>query len=307
MTLAPRFAIILLLTALLAWGCADPPEAPPSAEAEAPRERVRIGLIPEHNVFAQLDRYRPLFAYLSRKTDIELEMEILPRYGNIVNNFTSAEVDGAFFGSFTYALARARVGVEPLARPVSTDGSSTYYGMLFVRKDSGITGAADMKGKTFVFVDEATTAGYLLPLDYFFNQGIEDYRTYLGEYYFAGTHDGALYDVLNGVADVGAAKNTVFERLAATDPAMSTDLLVLARSPDVPENGLALKLTVDSSVRDRLKDALLSMHDEDEGREVLREFGALRFIETSQEDYEPVFRYAAEIGLELSSYEYQNN
>jgi phosphonate transport system substrate-binding protein len=264
-------------------------------------------LIPEHNVFRQLDRYRPLFSYLSRRTDIDLEMQILPRYGNIIDNFASAQMDGAFFGSFTYAMAHTRVGVEPLARPVSTDGASTYYGMLFVRRDSGITNAADMKDKTFVFVDEATTAGYLLPLDYFFSQGVEDYRDHLGEFYFAGTHEGALYDVLRGVADAGAAKNTVFERLAKSDPALESDLVVLARSPDVPENGLALKHTVAPSIRSRLGEALLSMHDDDEGRAVLQRFGALRFIETSHEDYESVFRYAAEIDLELATYEYQND
>ena len=55
-----------------------------------------------------------------------------------------------FFGSFTYTLARAKLGIEPLARPENKDGISTYYGLIFVRKDSGIKTAKDMEGKRLV-------------------------------------------------------------------------------------------------------------------------------------------------------------
>ncbi len=48
------------------------------------------------------------------------------------------------------------------------------------------------------------------------------------------------------------------------------------------------------------------MEDDSEGQQVLRRFGALRFVETTNEDYEPVYRYAAEIGLDLSTYDYKN-
>ena len=94
--------------------------------------------------------------------------------------------------------------------------------MIFVRKDSGIDDAADMAGKRFAFVDKATTAGYLLPLNYFKDKGIENYREYFSETYFTGTHEDAIYDVLNRRADIGAAKNTVFDRLALKDSRIRT-------------------------------------------------------------------------------------
>jgi len=276
------------------------------ASPQRPRQ-IRIGLIPEHNIFDQLERYKPLARYLSEKLDVEIELKILPRYGNIIDNFTESGLDGAFFGSFTYALAHARLGVTVLARPVNPDGQSTYHGLIFVRRDSGIQHAEQMQGKRFVFVDRATTAGYLLPLDYFYEHGIEDFRSFLGEFYFAGSHENAYYDVLDGRADVGAAKNTVYKRLASEDPRLQTELMPLAQSPEVPENGLALTLEIDPSLRDRFKEVLLSMETDPEGSAVLASFGALRFIETTDADYEPVFRYAEEIGLDLATYDYRND
>jgi phosphonate transport system substrate-binding protein len=267
---------------------------------------LTLGLIPEQNIFTQKDRYAPVADYLSRKTGFDVRLKLLLRYGNIIDNFVSEGLDGAFFGSFTYALAHKRLGVKAVARPESAQGRSTYFGMIIVRKDSGISKAGDMRGKRFVFVDKATTAGYLLPLAYFRTNGI-DPSTDLQETYFAGTHETAIYDVLDGRADVGAAKNTVFERLAAENARVPRELKVLARSPDVPENALALRKDIDPSVADKVREALVTMHETAEGAGILKAFGARRFIGTTDADYRPVYEYAREAGIDLSAYDYRNN
>ncbi|MFQ6078477.1 MAG: phosphate/phosphite/phosphonate ABC transporter substrate-binding protein [Thermodesulfobacteriota bacterium] len=265
-----------------------------------------IGLIPEQNIFKQVERYEPLADYLSKKCGIGIKLKVLTRYGNIIRNFVSLGMDGAFFGSFTYALAHIRLGIEVLARPEGFDGTSTYHGLIFVRDDSGIKTIGDMRGKRFAFVDKATTAGYLLPLVYFKKHGIKDYKAYLKETYFTGTHEDAIYDVLNKRADIGAAKNTVYERISNIDSRITHELVILEKSPDVPENGLAVRKSLDDSLKQRLKEGLLSMHDDQRGRDILRHFGARKFIETTDNDYEPVFKYARQINLDLATYDYMN-
>jgi len=278
-----------------------------SQEGNLQGKPLVIGLIPEQDIFSQMERYTPLAGYLSKKIGRRIELKILTRYGNIVNNFISSGMDGAFFGSFTYTLAHAKLGVEVLARPVNLDGASTYHGLLFVRKDSGIISIKEMQGKRFVFVDKATTAGYLLPLEYFHHHGVKNYRTYLGETYFAGTHEDAIHDVLEKKADIGAAKNTVFERIAKKDPRINKELLVLVKSPEVPENALAMRRDLDETLKRDIKAALLTMDKEADGQAVLKTFGAQRFIETTDKDYAPVIGYAREIHLNLSTYDYLND
>ena len=168
-------ACVLFVLCLPLLAACSRQEPPPPAK-KPPVEKLLIGLIPEQNLFKQMERYEPLGEYLSRKTGTKITFKILPRYGNIIDTFKSSGLDGAFFGSFTYTLAHAKVGVEVLARPVALDNTSTYHGMIFVRKDSRIRTARDMKGKRFAFVDKATTAGYLLPLEYFHEHGISDYN-----------------------------------------------------------------------------------------------------------------------------------
>ena len=294
---------VLCLPLLAACSTQEPPPAPKAV----PEKTLLIGLIPEQNIFKQMERYEPLMGYLYRKTGTKMKLKILPRYGNIVDNFNSSGLDGAFFGSFTYTLAHAKVGVEVLARPVALDNTSTYHGLIFVRKDSRIRTARDMKGKRFAFVDKATTAGYLLPLEYFHKYGISNYKGYLKEAYFTGTHEDAIYDVLNRKADIGAAKNTVFQRLANADPRIMKELVILTKSPDVPENAIALRKDIDISVRNLLKESLLTMHLDPEGKQVLERFGALKFIETTNKEYGVILRYAEDIHLNLATYDYKND
>jgi len=271
-----------------------------------PRPTLRIGLIPEQNIFAQRERYKPLATYLSNRVGVNIELVSLSRYGNLISNFVSNNLDGAFFGSFTGALAQKKLGVEALARPEYPDGTSTYHGLVFVRKDSGIKNAHDMKGKRFAFVDKATTAGWLLPLYYFKTEGINDPRSWLGETYFTGTHEGAIRDVLDRKADIGAAKNTVFYLLAAEDPRITSELTILTKSPNVPENALCVRRNLEASIKTKLKEVLLNMDHDEEGKKVLEHFGAARFIETTATDYNAVFEFASEIGLDLEKYDYMN-
>jgi len=298
------FGIVFLLGLAVLMICPQvegkDPEAPP------PAKPLLIGLIPEQNIFKQIERYEPLANYLASKIGAEVKLKVLARYGNIVDNFVSLRIDGAFFGSFSYALAQRKLGVEVLARPESLDGSSAYHGLIFVRKDSRIKSIKDMKGKRFVFVDKATTAGFLLPLAYFKAQGVKDYKAHFKETYFSGTHEDAIHDVLNKKADIGAAKNTVFERLAQADKRISQDLEILEKSPDVPENGLAVRKSLDPSVKEAIRETLLNMHNDPLGKTVLQNFGAGKFILTTDKDYDPVFAYAREIKLDLALYDYMN-
>jgi ABC-type phosphate/phosphonate transport system substrate-binding protein len=85
------------------------------------------------------------------------------------------------------------------------------------------------------------------------------------------------------------------------------EMVVLERSPDVPENALALRKDIDASVRGRVMDALLKMHLDPDGKKVLEQFGAQRFIETRNEEYDIIVKYAEDIHLNLSTYDYKND
>lgn len=290
------------LCAVLVIGCGK--QETPAPPSPPPEKTLLIGLTPEHNIFKQIRRYEPLADYLSKKTGVRVKLKVLTYRGNVIDNFQFLKLDGAFFGSFSYLLAHARLGVVALARPECPDGISSYHGVIFVRKDSGIRTVRQMKGKRLALVARATTAGYLFPTIFLKRAGVPNPETFFREVYYAGAHEGTIDDVLDRKADVGVSKNTVYDRFAAENPRIGRDLVILGKSDDVPENALALRQGIEDSVKRKIVDALIAMDADPEGAKVLKVFGARRFIRTTDADYLPVMKYTKELGIDVAGFKF---
>lgn len=275
-------ALAALLAAALLPGCSTDE---PARRDAPPRPQLRLVVAPEQNVFHQVERYEPLAAWLSGRTGVEVSVRVVPRYADLVGELEAGRAAGAFVGSMAYVVARERLGVVPVARPVGPDGTSTYHGLLLVRRDAGVRDLAGLRGRTFAFVDETTTAGYLFPRAAVRALGAAEPEAFFGRTYFAGTHEGAIRDVLERHADGAAVKNTVFLRLARTEPRLARELLVLARSPEVPENALVLHPAVPPEVQQALRSALLDAPRDPAATDALRKLGARGFVATDDAEY----------------------
>ncbi|MBI5641602.1 MAG: phosphate/phosphite/phosphonate ABC transporter substrate-binding protein [Nitrospirae bacterium] len=265
--------------------------------------RIIIGILPEINLAKQMEKYSPLCKYLGRQTGMEVGVKPLANYGLIYEELRDGKIDAGFFGSLVYGLTRARLGIEPVARPVRPDGVSTYAGYTFARKDSGIKGPKDMKGRRIALVDPATTAGYLAQKIYFKKHGIDIDKDV--KIFWTGSHDAAAMAVFNKQADAGGAKNHPYNKIVKDTPSFGDAMQVLDDSPEVPDNALAVKKAMDPKTREKLRNALLNMEKDKEGMQILKNFGAARFIETKDSDYKHLYEMAKEAGIDLKTYPYK--
>ncbi len=268
-------------------------------------EEILIGLIPEENIFTQMDRHRPLAAYLTKKLGARVRFTILSRYGDVLDRFMSRKMDGAFFGAFTSALAMEQLGAEPVVHPVNLDGSSAVQGYIFARKDSGISSLEDMKGKRIVFVDKATATGYLYALSFFMERGVQNIKTYFSDLSFTGSHGSAIYAVLDGRADIGIAKSKIFQQMVRKDPGIKEELLIIARSPEFPGTTLFLRKDFPKARRSQIRELLLGMHEDAEGMEVLKKLEAEMFIEANRSNFKAFFEIAGKAGINVKTYKYK--
>lgn len=270
-----------------------------------PQTEMLIGLIPEENIFKQMDRYRPLAAYLSDKLGIKIKITVLSRYGDIVDRFVLRKLDGAFFGVFTGVLAMEKLSVEPVARLVNLDGTSTVKSYIIVRKDSGIQNTKDMKGKRIVFVDKATVTGYIYGLAFLRQNGINDLDRYFREYYFTGSHDSAILSVLDNRADIGVVKSKVYKKMIEKDPVIKNELAIIAESGAFPDTTLCLRKDLPAETKSMINKILLNMEKDAEGREVLRKLEANKFIDAGKKDFLPFFELADKAGINIKNYRYK--
>jgi phosphonate transport system substrate-binding protein len=268
-------------------------------------EELLIGLIPEENIFTQMDRHKPLAAYLTKKLGTRVRFTILSRYGDVLDRFMSRKMDGAFFGVFTSALAMEQLDAEPIVHPVNLDGSTAVQSYVFVRKDSNIVSVENMKGKRIAFVDKATVTGYLYALSFLRERGVQDIKTYFRDISFTGSHGSAIYAVLDGRADVGTAKSKIFHQLVKKEHSIKDELTILAKSREFPDATLFLRKDLSPVKRLQIRDILLNMDKDAEGVEVLKKLESMMFVLARKSDFEPFFEIAQKAGIIVKTYKYK--
>ncbi|MHC4607876.1 MAG: phosphate/phosphite/phosphonate ABC transporter substrate-binding protein [Planctomycetota bacterium] len=146
--------------------------------------------------------------YVSQKlygsdTGFHVETAIPASYITVVEALGTKRADFAAFNTFAYVLARDVKGydVEPLftiARGMHAE-EATYCGQIIARADSGIESLEDLAGRTFAYVDPASTSGFVLPRSLLHDRGVE-----LGDVVFAQKHDNVVTMVYQGQVDAGA-------------------------------------------------------------------------------------------------------
>jgi phosphonate transport system substrate-binding protein len=253
-------------------------------------EELLIGIEPEHNIFDQMRSYRKLADYLSEKLEVKIRLTIMSRYGEALQRFESRRLSGAFLNSYTTSMVIRELDLEPVVRKVKLNGEAVTYSYIVVRADSGIRKVADMRMKRFAFVDPATTEGYLFPLAFLKGNGIDDLTTFLEGYYFTGSHTSAVFAVLDGRADIGAVKETVYNKVVSGDATIGRELVVIKKSPPIPETTLCLSKEISSELRARITTTMLEMNGAEEGRKILKELEALRFTPAGKDDYRTVLQ-----------------
>ncbi|HER63308.1 MAG TPA: phosphate/phosphite/phosphonate ABC transporter substrate-binding protein [Desulfobacteraceae bacterium] len=266
---------------------------------EERHRELLIGIEPEHNIFDQVQRYRALAAYLSDQLGLKVKLTIMSRYGEVIQRFRSLRLDGALLSSYTASLAIRELGLIPVVNLVNPEEGSTSQGYIFVRKDSGIKNVSDMRDRSVVFVDPATTEGYVFARAFFRQHGIDDLDSFFSRHYFSGSHASAVFAVLDGRADIGSAKNTVYNQLVARDRSILNELSIIATSPEVPEVTLCLKSDLAPEVLEKLRTALLKMDETVEGHKVLKQLAARRFVRASPDDFAVVSDMAEDAGIKM--------
>ena len=261
---------------------------------------VKLALVPERNIFEQEKKYRSLCDFLCGILPFRVEFEVLRGYGDVLDHIDDGRADGGVLGSFLVAYGMERHGYVPLARPVWTSGLSHYQSYIF--KGAGDEVTAEVKtwrDRTFAMVNRNTSAGYFYPLALVKKAGFAEGEEFFGEVLFSGSHDTSMWMVASGLADLGAAKSTVFDEMMVKRPALKKRIQVLHTWGRFPDATWVAGSGMSAEERNQLREALIGLAESAEGRRLLEAFGAQRFIPSVREDYRDVFDVIDASGFDI--------
>lgn len=148
--------------------------------------------------------YRPLAQYLAQRLGRPVELRTVDSWEGLAKSLANGETDLALLGPWGYVLANHESGAQVVST-ILYDGKPEYFAIIVTHPDSGIKTVADLKGKTFAFGDKGSTSGYLIPLHYFTQQGIDPEKYFSKVLYTK--HQAIETQVAAGQLDAGADYN----------------------------------------------------------------------------------------------------
>jgi phosphonate transport system substrate-binding protein len=257
---------------------------------------LRLGIIPERDVYQQRKAYLQLAEYLHTK-DLggppggKVEVLTASSYAGTLKDLEEGQVDAAFVGSLIAVLAQDRCGAAVVLKSEELDGRSTYAGAVFVREDSPAQKFEDLMGKRIGGV-KTTTAGAVYPLYRIRELGWQ--ARDVPSLVWSGTHDDVIREVLSGSVDAGAVKDLRLDAYRKEHP--EAKLRTLSISGRVPNNALVLRKDLPAAKQEKLVTALLGMDRDAAGAAALAALGYRRFLRTSIEEYGPLYDMIDVIG-----------
>jgi len=226
------------------------------------------------------EHFRPLVDYAARKLTPTAETKgmvvVAPTPGQMMKLLEEKRVD--FYMESPYATYLInRLGAAKLLLRRWKGGLAEYRSLIFTNKESGIVRLEDLRGKIIAFEDPGSTSGYFLPKLFLLKKGfsvvekpsagakVSDRE--IG-YIFADTYQNIASLVVQNKVAAGAISNDDY---ASVDDTSKASISILGESESVPRHLVSVRKDLPEPVAKHLKEILLGMHQNDEGKTILRQ------------------------------------
>jgi len=222
---------------------------------------LTVGLIPSEDSRAMIANSQKMMDMLAKALGMEVKPFVAADYNGVIEALRSKRLDVAYLGPFSYVLGTTIADIEAFAVAETKKAGRTFYHSLIVaHKDSGIKTLADLKGKTFSFVDPTSTSGHLFPKAGLFKAGFNPDKDF-GRVIFSGSHDSNAVAVQNKKVDAVAIADRILDAAIAKGLAKREDLVVVWKSDPIPESPTVWRRDLDPDLKRRVQAAFLQVKD----------------------------------------------
>lgn len=252
--------VLLNVVALTLTGCGK-------AELGTEENPIILSFVPSGDTPDIIESADEIAALLSEKTGYVIEGNVATSYTAVIEAMGTDKAHMGTLATFAYILAHEKYGVDCALVSVRY-GSPYYNGEIIAGADTGITKLEDLKGKTMCWVDAVSTSGYIIPRIMVMAAGVDPDKD-LAQQVEAGTHDGVVLAVYQGDCDAGACYIDARDKIEDDYPDVKEKTIVIAESPEIPNDGLQFIEDFPADKREKIVKALLEIMETEEGVEAM--------------------------------------
>jgi len=223
-------------------------------------------------------KYAPLIEYLNNK-GIQVSLIEVPTYPIAAKTFASGKIDAMFSGSGIAGTMMIKGVANPLVRPLSKEGISTYSAIILAPKGSPkFTGSADyFTGKNVIFTSLASAGEF-----YFYS--IPNIASVNAIKLPVPSHGYGIEALAHGGGQIAIVKNRVWEKEKGQYGMLEK---VGGDTGENPDNTLIVWKKLDPGTAKKVADILLGVKDDtaSEAMAVKDALGITGFIPTTDKDF----------------------
>ncbi len=267
---------------------------------------LRVGFAPWDNPTSIQAIAEDASRLLSRQLGMPVEPAVTTDYTGVVEAMRSHKIDMAFFPPAAYVRAAKIANAQVILKSIY-DGHSAYYSAIITRTDSGIRSLKDLKGRTLALVDPTSTSGAIFPEMMLLEAGVNPQRDL--HVFYAGGHDAVVLAVLNRSVAAGACysndpqgrDSAWTQKTVVPNPADRKKIRILAVSPPIPSDNIAVRRGLDPKLVARIQNIFLGLSRTASGRaELKRVYEVDGFAKARSSDYAPVVKAFERVGLPIN-------
>jgi phosphonate transport system substrate-binding protein len=257
--------------------------------------KLRVALLPDENATTLIQNAQPLKAYLEATLKKDIELIVTTDYSSMIEAMRFGRIEVAYFGPFSYVLAKSRAPeIEPFAVGVER-GSPTYNSVLIATAGGPVKTITDIRGKPFGFGDQASTSSHLAPRAHLLKKaGLEGDKDY--KVVHLGTHDAVARAVQAGQVPAGALSEPILRSLIERKVIDASKIVQLDLSAPIPNYPMVMQGNLAPPLKQAIRAAFLNVKD----KEVLKSFRVEAFAPTDDKAYDVLRETATVLSLDLA-------
>jgi phosphonate transport system substrate-binding protein len=221
--------------------------------------------------------YKDLIDYISKKLHIDIIFKQRRTYKEVNDLLAKNELDFAFVCTGAYLeLIRSEVPIEILAVPV-VNGKPYYRAYIIVNEKSNIDKLEDLKGTTFAFTDPLSNTGYSYIVGYLQGKGTTPEK-FFSKTIFTYAHDYSIQAVKKNIVDGATVDGLIYEYLKLFQPDKVDGIKIIHKSREFGIPPFVVQKNLDIKYKQKLREVMLSMHLDPEGKKLLSKIMIEKFI-----------------------------
>ncbi|MGV7221115.1 MAG: phosphate/phosphite/phosphonate ABC transporter substrate-binding protein [Nitrospinales bacterium] len=258
---------------------------------------VRMMFVPSGEAKVILKGGRKIGDLLQKETGLYFKTSIATSYAAVIEAMGAGKVDIGWLATFSYVLGKDKYDFDLLLIVVRF-GSPFFRGQIVVNSKSGIKTIADLKGKSFAYVDPASSSGHLYPKTLILKEGYNPDK-FFSQSVFAGSHNAVILSVLRGDVDGGATYDDARAAVAKSYPEIFDKVRVIAHTTDIPNDTVTARKDLDPVIKEKIKNGLMRLTKTPEGSKVLKQVYGISGLMDFDAFFDPVRDASRLLGMEL--------